>query len=811
MCGARDDNFDNGKFEITVNPSEKTIAKGEDFTVTVLVTGTIPELANVDGSMQPTYDDTLVSVDGGTNTKDGWVYKITGVAAGTTTVDFEWTPDESTGIELETPLTVSCDVTVTDGTTPPAADTSEWKAAFNGFTGDWDGWQGSASEKGVLTHTCTVKDVMDANGMTSIDELGGILAQVWNAAVGDRVAYAIRIEAADGTIKDVRSGIYTVAEGNDGADGTLKQYQTAATGGDFVFAPTDVLKIAIAAGETIPTIPSDDEPDDPTPPVTGSAIWEGNTDMGTAWTANVQIAANKFADIKAGDTLKYTFTCEPDAQMKIASLAEGWPVIPGPNPDPEWGTINISDTSFSFVLTDADVTALKEYGMAVSGKNYTLTKVELIPKADPKPPVVDPGHEHTPATAWSSDSTGHWHACSGCDEKLSFAAHTSDSGTVTTPATETTSGTRTYKCTVCEYAIRTVTIPPTGEVHTHIFGTEWKYSDTRHWHECTVCGDKSDHAAHTEDSGTVTKAPTETETGVKTYKCKVCGYVLRTEVIPATGGGSGNTSRPDDTSKPDDTSEPDDIGNIYKDTQAGDNVPNAEIATPTNTLAEAALTPEERESVKNGENIGIVLKLEDGTAIVSDKDKAAVEAALNGSENLKLAQYLEINLYKIVGGVETEITQTNEPITIKIAVPEALRGSGREFVLIRVHDGETVLLPDSDNDENTVTIETDRFSVYALAYRENVSADTPGENPNTGVAPTGTYLIVIGSVMLFIILFLTLFTGKNGMSEERKERVFTSLITWGKKGGKVRALIALAAIFLLLSFYYGIGMKTAER
>lgn len=428
-----------------------------------------------------------------------------------------------------------------------------------------------------------------------------------------------------------------------------------------------------------------------------------------------------------------------------------------------------------------------------SDENGT-TKISAIPTL--------PALGHNPAATWTSSADGHWHACSGCEDKLDLSAHTSDSGTVTKAPTETETGIRTFKCTVCKYVIRTENIDKLSPSHTHSYGTDWKSNEDGHWHECD-CGDKSDSAAHTEDGGTVTKAPTETETGIKTYKCSVCGYVLKTEVIPATG--SGNTSRPDDTSKPDS------VGNISKDTQVGENVLNAELVTPTEALAEATLTPEELESVKNGENIKIVLRLEDGKAVVSDEDKAAVEAALNGSENLKPAQYLEINLYKILGGVETRITQTNKPVAIKITVPEEFRGSGREFMLVRVHDGETALLPDTDNDESTVTVETDRFSTYALVYKENASANNPGGNPNTGVSQMGMCFIVTGSVMLFIILFLTLFTGRNGMSAERKERVFTSLIAWGKKGGRIRALIALTAIFLLLSFYYGIGMKTAEK
>ena len=71
--------------------------------------------------------------------------------------------------------------------------------------------------------------------------------------------------------------------------------------------------------------------------------------------------------------------------------------------------------------------------------------------------------------------------------------------------------------------ITTVTIN-TG----HDYGTDWKSDGNGHWREC-ACGDKSETIAHTEDSGSVTKPATETETGIRTYKCSVCGYEMRTE------------------------------------------------------------------------------------------------------------------------------------------------------------------------------------------------------------------------------------------------------------------------------------------
>ena len=70
--------------------------------------------------------------------------------------------------------------------------------------------------------------------------------------------------------------------------------------------------------------------------------------------------------------------------------------------------------------------------------------------------------------------------------------------------------------------------------HTHSYGTEWKYDDTDHWHECE-CGDKADIAAHSASEWIVDTAATETADGAKHKECTVCKKVLETAPIPATG------------------------------------------------------------------------------------------------------------------------------------------------------------------------------------------------------------------------------------------------------------------------------------
>ncbi|MCC8151408.1 MAG: hypothetical protein LIO96_08140 [Lachnospiraceae bacterium] len=115
--------------------------------------------------------------------------------------------------------------------------------------------------------------------------------------------------------------------------------------------------------------------------------------------------------------------------------------------------------------------------------------------------------------------------------------HTWDSGVVTTAATCTEAGVKTYTCTVCGET-KTEEIAATG--HTVVTDkavaatcTETGLTEGSH---CSVCGavitaQKVIAATgHTWDEGEVTKEATSTETGIKTYTCTVCGET-KTEVI----------------------------------------------------------------------------------------------------------------------------------------------------------------------------------------------------------------------------------------------------------------------------------------
>ena len=119
---------------------------------------------------------------------------------------------------------------------------------------------------------------------------------------------------------------------------------------------------------------------------------------------------------------------------------------------------------------------------------------------------------------WQHDETTHWQICPDCGEISAEGTHNWDAGTVTWAPTCKEEGVKTYTCTDCG-AKRTEKIEKLTE-HTydypcdeacnvcgatrpvtHSYSSDWTYDNARHWHPCTVCGDKKDAADHCWEDG----------------------------------------------------------------------------------------------------------------------------------------------------------------------------------------------------------------------------------------------------------------------------------------------------------------------
>ncbi len=357
--------------------------------------------------------------------------------------------------------------------------------------------------------------------------------------------------------------------------------------------------------------------------------------------------------------------------------------------------------------------------------------------------------------------------------------------------------------------------------HVHSPGSEWKSNETSHWHEC-ACGNRTEEASHTEDSGTEVKAPTETAAGEKAFHCSVCGWLIRTESIPATGsgentGGGNGGSTGGEASSGNTVSNPAYSGNtgeVRKEVEKGENVPETTISMSETDLANVVLTEEEKQQAKNGLDIRILLTVTDAGDSVSEEEKTATESALGSYE---MGQYLDISLFKVIGETQNRITETAGMIQITIAIPEGLKNTDsagkREYMIIRVHNGEIQTLADKDNDADTITIETDRFSTYALAYKDSPleQENEKDTEPKTGDNEPIRWYATLAMIAGFAYLLLYFADGAHGMTEKEKRKLVERIIHWAHRGGRIRRLPALAAIFLLLVYYHGIGKKIAVR
>ena len=181
----------------------------------------------------------------------------------------------------------------------------------------------------------------------------------------------------------------------------------------------------------------------------------------------------------------------------------------------------------------------------------------------------------------------------------------------------------------------------------------------------------------------------------------------------------------------------------------------------TAAVVNAVLTPAQLKSAAAGENIEIRVEVKDISGNVPEKDKSAIENGIKEYRkeipDLVLGMYVDISLFVKIGEADCNaVTGTAEPVEVVIGIPQKLQSIDREFFIIRSHEGEYTLLTDMDDAPDTVTIHTDRFSAYAIAYKQVSRTPQAGKCNLCHICPTFlgicyfVWLILIMAVLLII-------------------------------------------------------------
>ena len=190
-------------------------------------------------------------------------------------------------------------------------------------------------------------------------------------------------------------------------------------------------------------------------------------------------------------------------------------------------------------------------------------------------------------------------------------------------------------------------------------------------------------------------------------------------------------------------------GKVKVDVQSEGTVPPATLLTDKAELLamlvnSGDITADELVQIANGASVDIVLTVKE--ANVPDAVKTAMAQA---AKDCTIGQYLDISLFKYmtVNGKQQDgvaLPTTKDALTISVAVPDALINTNsavnRTYCIVRNHEGTiTVLDAAFDAANKTLTFKTDRFSVYAIAYKDTAvpsSGSNPGSNNSSNDSET---------------------------------------------------------------------------
>lgn len=138
--------------------------------------------------------------------------------------------------------------------------------------------------------------------------------------------------------------------------------------------------------------------------------------------------------------------------------------------------------------------------------------------------------------------------------------------------------------------------------------------------------------------------------------------------------------------------------------------------------------------------------------------------------------YVDLSLKEVIykGSTDdawtTNISELDQPMTVKLSLAKELQGHSN-YTIIRNHNGTTSEVSSTfDAGSNAITFATDKYSTYAIAYKDSPITTTAINNPQTydGINDQ----IILGIISLLGLLGLAFYSGK------RKKNIYIRGSYW---------------------------------
>lgn len=176
------------------------------------------------------------------------------------------------------------------------------------------------------------------------------------------------------------------------------------------------------------------------------------------------------------------------------------------------------------------------------------------------------------------------------------------------------------------------------------------------------------------------------------------------------------------------------------------------------------ITANELSEIANGKELEFVLDIKESSS------NKLIESSTKG---YIVGKYLNITLNKIVNGTSESIHELTKKLKISIELPTELINKDktitRTYFIARSHNGKVDILETNyDEKTNKLTFETDKFSDYAIIYKDKKELKTTvtasinkSNTKQTMKAKTGDNANIIGLMMLLVSsMFVMVFVRK---------------------------------------------------